>query len=221
MSGGLTATVLSAGSNGGQRIYSYIAGTVRHGLGVDLTGQSYMSNWFGSAGPSNQGVLSLGFVSHSDGTTFNEVLQIKAYGEVWARNRFRHSGPKVGEVLSRGAGTTWVTFARLPKANGFTKVQHFLLKCFSSENGGLHPFTISGFFHNRSTASPYGDFGGIIVETPTTTVHQASSWMEFRYYTDTDGAILLQTRNTTYGVSFNVVDFWHNYGDDYWQWIAS
>lgn len=71
---------LSAGSGGGQRIYSYRAGTVRQGLGVDMNGQSYNSDWFGSSGPSNTGTLSLGFISHSDGTTYSEIVRVNASG---------------------------------------------------------------------------------------------------------------------------------------------
>lgn len=80
LTGGLTATSLSASSGGGQKIYSYISGTVRQGLGVDLNGGSYNSSWFGSAGPSNEGTLSLGFVSQADGTTFSQIARVNASG---------------------------------------------------------------------------------------------------------------------------------------------
>jgi hypothetical protein len=47
-----------------------------------MTGNSYESDWFGSAGPSNQGRLSLGFVSESDGTTYTERARVQASGGI-------------------------------------------------------------------------------------------------------------------------------------------
>ena len=90
---------LSAGSSGGQRLYVYRDGNVRQGFGVDITGNSYESDWFGSAGPSNQGRLSLGFVSHSDGATFNEIFRVNAGGDL----NVISSG---GNILFANSGTT-------------------------------------------------------------------------------------------------------------------
>lgn len=73
---------LSAGAGGGQRLYTYRSDNVRQGFGTDITGNSYESDWFGSAGPSNQGRLSLGFVSHSNGTSFTEIFRVNAAGGV-------------------------------------------------------------------------------------------------------------------------------------------
>ena len=73
---------LSMGAAGGQRFWVYRAGPTRQGFGTDMTGNSYESDWFGSAGGSNQGRLSLGFVSESDGTTYTERARVQASGGI-------------------------------------------------------------------------------------------------------------------------------------------
>jgi hypothetical protein len=75
---------LSMGTAGGQKLWVYRSGTVRQGFGTDMTGNSYESTWFGSGGPSSQGRLSLGFVAHSDGTTYSEIARVQASGGILA-----------------------------------------------------------------------------------------------------------------------------------------
>mgnify|MGYP001240612020 CR=1 FL=1 len=99
--GSVSANGFYAGASGGQRIYSFFGGTgntIRQGLGVDLTGESYNSAWFGSAGNTNQGSLSLGFVDHATGTSFSEIFRVTATGNAELVGQ--------GNLLFRNSGTT-------------------------------------------------------------------------------------------------------------------
>jgi len=73
---------LDLSSTVGKKLLTYYSTNIYQGLGVDIYGGEYESTWFGSAGPSNTGFLSLGFYSHAEPPVYSEKVRIQAGGNV-------------------------------------------------------------------------------------------------------------------------------------------
>jgi len=103
----ITATKIDLGTNVGDKIYLYQRDSIWNGFGVDVSGGPYESTWFGSAGPSNEGFLSLGFYSHSTTPTYAEVVKISASENVGiGQGSFGTNAQKVLAIANGTAPTS-------------------------------------------------------------------------------------------------------------------
>jgi hypothetical protein len=71
---------ISLGATTGRKIDLYQGTTTHMGLGVDIGGGQYELSVYGSAGPSNQGTIRLGFISDANPGTWSEVGRFNAAG---------------------------------------------------------------------------------------------------------------------------------------------
>jgi hypothetical protein len=109
---------LDLGSSTGKRLLIYYGGSgsgLYQGFGTDVGGGPYESDWFGSAGPANQGVNTIGFYSQAEPPVYSEKVRITATGKVGINTKTPDQKLNVvggnistdGIIISSGTGNNY------------------------------------------------------------------------------------------------------------------
>lgn len=121
------APLTFAGGVTGRKISLYQDANVHMGLGIDLGVANYEFSVYGAAGPSNEGSISLGFVSHANPGTYTEKLKITAGGLVQA----------VGKFMAPNGSTCGYEFPANPWGGSNHTPKIFTYQWNADENVGL------------------------------------------------------------------------------------
>ena len=77
---GMAAQYLSFGNTVGRKIDLYSDTNAHVGIGNDVSGAAYEFSVYGAAGPSNEGTIKFGFISHANPGTWTEIARIARAG---------------------------------------------------------------------------------------------------------------------------------------------
>jgi hypothetical protein len=150
------------------------------------------------------------------GTT-SPSYQLDVNGTVRAQGGFYGVG--AFKAYSVGTPGSFYTFATISSATDHSC--WFKMRIMAMENGAVSWYTFYGTAVIRHNGSPYGDFYAATATADANTQGSTSSgYVTFQLTNNgtTNGNLVLQAKNTTYGMVIYILEYQNSSGDSYWTW---